>query len=78
MVHTGDIDGAVFGDDIIDDNEGILQPHEDDVLRFTALNSADAHFDRDGTDLIITSNLTGETITVIGQFAGECYEHKVT
>jgi Ca2+-binding RTX toxin-like protein len=65
------IAGARFGQDVIDDVEGALNPQSRDVLRFTAHNKNDLQFTREDTDLVITDTLTGDTIRILGQFSGE-------
>jgi len=56
------------GSDIIHDGVGFTDEVNVDVLKLTDLNQADLSFARDGTNLKITVNQTGETITVDDQF----------
>ncbi len=63
--------GADFGHSTINDIEPALEDHYDDVVRFTTLNPDDVTLTRDGIDLTITDNATGDTLTIEGQFYGE-------
>jgi len=56
------------GSDIIYDDAGFTDEVNVDVLKLKDLNQTDLSFARDGNDLKITVNQTGETITVDRQF----------
>ncbi|NTJ36357.1 hypothetical protein G6K86_32685 [Agrobacterium rhizogenes] len=57
------------GSDLIDDNTGFtVDQGNTDVLHLTDLNQTDLTFSRNGDDLQISVNDTGETITVDRQF----------
>ncbi|MDJ0921321.1 MAG: calcium-binding protein, partial [Henriciella sp.] len=61
--------GSNFANHIIDDRELVLQDvMGGDVIRFATHNSTDVSIDRVDNDLIITDNVTGNTITVVEQF----------
>jgi Ca2+-binding RTX toxin-like protein len=62
--------GEHIGHDTIDDIEPALEEHVPDLIRFAHLNPDDITATRDGVDLILTVNATGETITVVRQFEG--------
>ena len=58
--------GENFGHDVINDYE---ESGDDfDVIRFAHLNPEDITATRDGLDLILTVNATGDTVRVVGQF----------
>ena len=59
--------GRDFGNDIIDEHEAWLS-HDYDVIRFAHHVAADLSFYREGLDLRIVDNVTGDTLTVLGQF----------
>ncbi len=63
--------GAHFGHDVINDVEPAQTDQEDDVVRFTNINPDDVTLIRNGEDLTVTVNATGQTLTIIGQFHGE-------
>ena len=61
--------GSNFADHIIDDRELVLQDAMGgDVIRFATHDSTGVSLSRVDNDLIITDNVTGNTITVIEQF----------
>jgi Ca2+-binding RTX toxin-like protein len=62
--------GGQFGDITIDDFEGLGGHQDPDILRFTSIRSTDVTATRDGIDLILTVNATGQQITVLGEFTG--------
>jgi Ca2+-binding RTX toxin-like protein len=61
--------GADVGTTIIDDIEPPMDSG-DDVVRFTAINPDDIVATRDGADLILTVDGTGDTLTIKDQFTG--------
>jgi Ca2+-binding RTX toxin-like protein len=64
--------GRNFGNDIIEDVEapltGVRAP---DTLWFSHVTSEEVSLTKDGLDLIITVDATGETLTIVNQFDGE-------
>ncbi len=62
--------GGTFGHITIDDLEGAASTQDPDILRFTNVRSTDITATRDGIDLILTVNGTGEQVTVLGEFTG--------
>ncbi|MGB9367336.1 MAG: calcium-binding protein, partial [Xanthobacteraceae bacterium] len=63
--------GHGIGHDTIDDVEPPLTAdHVPDTIRFAALGHSDVTATRNGLDLILTVNATGETVTVLRQFEG--------
>lgn len=62
--------GRDFDDIIIEDVEGPLDPRSADFLRFSHLTPEDIIATKDGIDLVITVNDTGQTLTVKRQFDG--------
>jgi Ca2+-binding RTX toxin-like protein len=59
------------GGDVI--NDGVNMSNEIDVLRLTNLTATDVTVARDGEDLTVTINTTGEVITVQKQFQSNGY-----
>ncbi|MBY5646346.1 calcium-binding protein [Rhizobium leguminosarum] len=74
---SGDLGDDVYvyssgqGNDII--NDGVNSSMEIDVLRLTDLTAADVMVARDGENLTLTINATGEVITVQKQFLSDGY-----
>ena len=63
--------GHIIGHDTIDDIEPALTAdHVPDTIRFASLGHDDVTATRNGNDLILTVNATGETVTVLRQFEG--------
>lgn len=62
--------GRAIGHDIVDDQELANGPQTPDTPRLAQFRPEDIFASRDGIDLILTINATGETITVVGQFTG--------
>ncbi len=56
------------GSDEIDDDVGFLDDGNVDVLKLTDLNSSDIALSRDGNNLKVTINSTGDVITIDDQF----------
>lgn len=63
--------GKNFGNDIIEDIETFGKSHEPDLIRFADIKSTEVSASRDGEDLIITVDATGDSLRVIRQFEGE-------
>jgi Ca2+-binding RTX toxin-like protein len=62
--------GTNFGQDVIEDQEPPLV-HSDDMIRFADIKSTDITAVREGLDLIITVDATGDSVRVKQQFDGE-------
>jgi Ca2+-binding RTX toxin-like protein len=63
--------GQTIGHDTIDDVEPPLTAdHVTDTIRFATLGHDDVTATRDGLNLILTVNATGETVTVLREFEG--------
>ena len=62
--------GEAIGHDVVDDDETATDAQTPDTIRFAKLAASDVSAARDGVDLILTVNATGETVTVTGQFTG--------
>lgn len=62
--------GRDFGHDVIDDEEGQLQTHSEDVVRFADIASTEVTAVRDGLDLVITVNGTDDELRIIDHFDG--------
>src|SRR5882724_5666290 len=62
--------GNNFGNDVIHDVWQGLGANQEDSIWFAHLNVSDLTFTRDGQDLVITQNGTGQQLRVVDQFAG--------
>jgi Ca2+-binding RTX toxin-like protein len=62
--------GNNFGNDVIQDVWQGLGPNQEDSIWFAHLNVSDLTFTRDGQDLVITQNGTGQQLRVVDEFAG--------
>src|SRR6185437_14139627 len=62
--------GQNFGNDVIQDVWQGLGGNQEDVIWFAHLNVSDLTFTRQGQDLIITENDTGQQLRVVDEFAG--------
>ncbi|TAN65839.1 MAG: hypothetical protein EPN20_07440, partial [Magnetospirillum sp.] len=62
--------GSNFGHDVIDDIEPVGNGHDPDVLRFATIGSGEVTARREGIDLIITVNATGDEVRLVKEFEG--------
>lgn len=60
----------VFDGSVIDDLEEAGTNQQPDVLRFQTYTIDDLNFERDGLDLIVTTNDDSQTLLIEGQFLG--------
>ncbi|NBB59860.1 hypothetical protein GVN18_11305 [Pseudomonas sp. ODNR1LW] len=62
--------GKNFGHDVIDDFEGALEEHSEDVVRFADIASTEVTARREGIDLIISVNGTEDELRIKDHFDG--------
>jgi len=62
--------GQDVGQTVIDDVEPPLEGSNGNVLRFTTLDASDITATRNGADLVLTVNATGDTVTIDNEFTG--------
>jgi hypothetical protein len=62
--------GGTFGHVVILDREPAPSANDPSILRFSDVRSTDVTATRDGLDLIIDVNGTGQQVRVIGEFTG--------
>lgn len=62
--------GRGFGHDVIDDEEGQLQTHSEDVVRFADIASTEVTATREGLDLIISVIGTDDELRIVDHFDG--------
>ena len=68
--HDSYVFGRNFGQDVIDDVEPVMSNRQPDSIRFADIRSTEVSARREGYDLILTVDATGDSVRVVRQFEG--------